>query len=501
VSNAETSPPENSSASEPIVEPAPSPTADLWETEPSAALSASQPTALGSDGDRFNLASASLRSTLARYQETAPAGLQSDVQVLNDTLAKLDGGIYCIAVFGLVSRGKSAVLNALLGEKVLEVGPLNGVTKFPRSVRWQASPEIQIDLIDTPGLDEIDGESRAQMAQEIASKADLILLIVAGDITQLEYRALCELRAAQKPLLLVFNKSDIYPEQERQSIYQQLQKLGDEMDPVNSELIHRLLSAEEVVMVAADPAPIQVRIEYPDGSSKNEWEATPAQIEPLKTKILGLLEREGRSLLAINALVQARSSENKIAVTTLQVMGQEAEQLIWRFAQYKALAILLSPIVFLDVLGGMVVDLVMVKSLAKLYNLPLTTHETKRPLMGILFSGGSLLLGEIFTTLLFGFGKGELEIASFNLASAPGYLAGGIAQGLVAGYGAYAVGRAAQIYLAKGSTWGKMGANTVIREILQTIDDQTIVSRLREELVATPEDEAVAPAVQPTVDA
>jgi uncharacterized protein len=474
VSNAETSVPEESNEPEKIAD--------------SAERSTKDNSLRDSDANRVNLAGASLRSTLARYQEKSPAGLQPDVQVLNDTLAKLDGGIYCIAVFGLVSRGKSAVLNALLGEKVLEVGPLNGVTKFPRSVRWQASPQIQIDLIDTPGLDEIDGESRAQMAQEIASKADLILLIVAGDITQLEYRALCELRAAQKPLLLVFNKSDLYPEQERQTIYQQLQKLGDELDPANSELIHRLLSAEEVVMVSADPAPIQVRIEYPDGSSKNEWEPTPPQIEPLKTKILGLLEQEGRSLLAINAMVQARSSENKIAVTTLQVMGQEAEQLIWRFAQYKALAILLNPIVFLDVLGGMLIDLFMVKSLAKLYNLPITTYETKRPLTGILFSGGSLLLAEVFTTLIFGIGKGEIEIANFNVASAPGYLAGGIAQGMVAGYGAYAVGRAAQIYLAKGSTWGKMGANTVIREILQSINDKTIVSRLREELIADAEE-------------
>jgi uncharacterized protein len=200
VSNSETSPPE------------------LPEISESAAVTAvpSAPTSLpeGLD-DRFDLARASLRSSLARYAENPSSILQADLTILKDTLSKLDGGIYCVAVFGLVSRGKSAVLNALLGEKVLDVGPLNGVTKFPRSVRWQPTPDLQIDLIDTPGLDEIDGESRAQMAQEIAGKADLILLIVAGDITQLEYRALCELRAAQKPLLLVFNKSDLYPEQER----------------------------------------------------------------------------------------------------------------------------------------------------------------------------------------------------------------------------------------------------------------------------------------------
>jgi uncharacterized protein len=481
VSNSETSPPE------------------LPEVSESAAVATvpSAPTSLpeGLD-DRFDLARASLRSSLARYAENPSSILQADLTILKDTLSKLDGGIYCVAVFGLVSRGKSAVLNALLGEKILDVGPLNGVTKFPRSVRWQPTPELQIDLIDTPGLDEIDGESRAQMAQEIAGKADLILLIVAGDITQLEYRALCELRAAQKPLLLVFNKSDLYPEQERQSIYQQLQKLGDDLDPVNSELIHRLLSADEVVMVAADPAPLQVRTEYPDGSIKNEWEKSPPQIEPLQDKILALLRREGQALLAINALVQARSSEGKMAQTTLTAMSAEAEQLIWRFAQYKALAIILNPIVFLDVLGGGLVDFVMIRSLAKLYNLPITAYETGRPLKGVLFSGGSLLLGEIFTSLLFGIGKGDQldAIANFNLASIPGYFAGGMVQGAIAGYGAYAVGRAAQIYLAKGSTWGKMGANRVIREILEKLDSETIVSRLREELVAEgqPEEPSVS---------
>jgi len=56
-----------------------------------------------------------------------------------------------IAAFGLVSRGKSAVLNALLGQKILQTGPLNGVTQWPRSVRWVANEKgkVQVELIDT----------------------------------------------------------------------------------------------------------------------------------------------------------------------------------------------------------------------------------------------------------------------------------------------------------------------------------------------------------------
>jgi uncharacterized protein len=451
--------------------------------------------------NRFELARASLQNSLERYQNNAPVAAQADIALLNETLSKLDRGLYCIAVFGLVSRGKSAVLNALIGEQVLDVGPLNGVTKFPRSVRWQPNPQTQIDLIDTPGLDEINGEIRGQMAQEIASKADLILFIIAGDITKLEYQALCELRTAQKPLLLVFNKSDLYPEQERQTIYTELQNLGNEpTEPAastsataTSEMLHRLLSADEVVMVAADPAAMQVRTEYPDGTSKNTWEKPAPQVEPLKEKILNLLTAEGPSLLAINALVQARSTENHLAETTLSAMAAESQQLVWKFAQYKALAIALNPIVFFDVVVGIFIDLVMVRSLAKLYNLPITSYQTSKPIAGVLFSGASLLLGEILTVLVFGIGRSDnlLDIASFSWAAVPGYFAGGILQGAIAGYGAYAVGKAAQVYLSKGSTWGRLGANTVMREILKDIDNETIVARLRDELIALPVDDVV----------
>jgi len=52
------------------------------------------------------------------------------LEVLTSTLNKLDQGVIRIAAFGL-GRGKSAVLNALLGQKILQTGPLNGVTQWP----------------------------------------------------------------------------------------------------------------------------------------------------------------------------------------------------------------------------------------------------------------------------------------------------------------------------------------------------------------------------------
>jgi uncharacterized protein len=249
-------------------------------------------------------------------------------------------------------------------------------------------------------------------------------------------------------------------------------------------LLQRLLSADEVVMVAADPAPLQVRTEYPDGTTKTEWEKPEPQIAPLKQKIQELLEREGRSLLAINALVQARTSERNLAKNTLTEMQIEASKLVRQFAQYKALAVAANPIAIFDVLGGALVDIALIFSLAKLYNLPTTKYEVSKLFSGVLFSAGSLLLGELVTSILFGVGKSAALVGSgFNPSAIPGYLGAGGVQAAIAGYGAYRVGNATQAYLEAGSTWGKLGANTVIREILDRIDDATIMARLKDELM------------------
>ncbi|HAZ48229.1 MAG TPA: GTPase [Cyanobacteria bacterium UBA11371] len=411
------------------------------------------------------------------------ASLRKEMDVLTGSLQKLDQGVICIAAFGLVSRGKSAVVNALIGQKILQTGPLHGVTKWPRSVRWTPDPngKIQIELIDTPGLDEIEGEARAQMARDVARQADLILFVVAGDITRTEYQALCELRQAQKPIILVFNKIDLYPDQDRQAIYRNLQKLG--AGSSTSRRLQELLSPSEIVMVAAEPAPIELRVEWPDGSVTHEWESPPPQIDELKEKIVSILNREGRSLLALNALVQARDAEENIARKTLELRDKEAEDLIWKFTKYKALAVGLNPIAVLDVLGGTVADLALIRELARLYNLPMTSYQAGKLLQKILFSSGGLLLGELGSSILFGLGKSAAAVASGeNPINFTAYGGAAIAQAGIAGYGIYAVGKAAKVYLERGCTWGELGPNTVIQEILNQVERNTILYRLRQEL-------------------
>jgi hypothetical protein len=62
------------------------------------------------------------------------------------------------------------------------------------------------------------------------------------------------------------------------------------------------------------------------------------------------------------------------------------------------------------------------------------------------------------------------------------YAGAAIAQAGLAGFGAYAVGRAVQIYLEQGCSWGPQGANTVIQDMLNQLDSRTIIYRIRQEL-------------------
>ena len=151
------------------------------------------------------------------------SGLEPAIYDLQAMLSKLERSVVQIAVFGMVGRGKSSILNALLGEKVFETGPLHGVTRTSQRANWQPSGDSdrcilqvtisgadnsQVELIDTPGLDEVDGETRATLARDVAKSADLILFVIAGDMTKVEHEALSQLREVGKPILLVFNKID-----------------------------------------------------------------------------------------------------------------------------------------------------------------------------------------------------------------------------------------------------------------------------------------------------
>ena len=444
---------------------------------------------------QLNQAHASLQQSISWYSgfrrhggsppsDRLQAIVRNDLQSLQTALNKLERKTIRISTFGLVSCGKSSLINALLGEEAVATGPLHGVTQSLSILSWNSfsAAGLNVELIDTPGLDEVAGEVRATMARSIARQSDLILFVVAGDITRTEYEALRELRRSQKPLILVFNKVDLYPDRDRQEIYRQLQQLNAANSTGN---LSDLIAPQEIVMVAAKPQPIQVRTELADGTVENSWEYPEPQIEELRSSMSQILQQEGKSLLALNALVQARNAEENIARKTIELRQSEAQKIIGKYARYKAIAVAFNPIIFVDLLGGLIADLALIRSLSKLYGLPITTYEAGNLLKRIVASSGGLLLGELGSSFFLSVGKGGAILSSGfdSMGAIAAYLGTATTQGAIAGYGTYVIGRVAQVYLEQGCTWGDLGASTLIKEILSQVEPNTVIHRLKQELV------------------
>ncbi len=420
------------------------------------------------------------------------AGLETKIQQLQGMLEKLEQQVVHIAVFGMVSRGKSSLLNALLGQSVFATGPVHGVTRSKQQVSWSLEPtdsalggavrislsgvgKSRIELIDTPGIDEVAGQAREAMAHEVAKQADLILFVVAGDITRVEYDALTELRRASKPMLLVFNKIDQYPEADRREIYQK----------IRDERVRELLSPTEIVMAAAAPLVAQP-IQRKDGSWEAELVTGPPQIDDLKLKILEILDREGKALVALNTMLYADDINEQLLARKLEIRDRQANRIIWQSVTTKALAIALNPIAVLDVISSAAIDIAMILTLSNLYGISMTQKDALGLLRNIAIAMGGVSITELLATLGLSSLKSVMGIAAPFTGGATllPYLSVAVSQAAVAGVSSYGIGQITKHYVANGASWGPNSPKTIVQEILASMDQTYILNRIKTELGA-----------------
>src|SRR5688500_11532891 len=135
--------------------------------------------------DHHDDAVASLRALLDDPQipTSVRSSLAAEFARLESMLARLERGELHIAVFGRVSVGKSALANALLGEDAFTVGVLHGTTRDATQRSWREVAGSGVHLIDTPGIDELEGEHRERLAFDVAAVSDLVVFVVDGDMT------------------------------------------------------------------------------------------------------------------------------------------------------------------------------------------------------------------------------------------------------------------------------------------------------------------------------
>jgi GTPase len=438
----------------------------------------------------YKQAKTALRN-LVNNLDLSPAeksGLEAEIQDLETMLDKLDSMVVQIAAFGLVGRGKSSLLNALVGQEVFVTGPLHGVTRDAQTVNWSISEEAlgtrkatlpsngqsQVELIDTPGLDEVDGETRAALAAQVAKQADLILFVISGDMTKIEQIALSQLREVGKPIILVFNKVDQYPETDRMTIYEK----------IRDDRVRELLSPAEIVMASAAPL-VKVAVQNSDGSRSVKLQKGQSQVEELKLKILEILHHEGKALVALNTMLYTDNINQQLVERKLIIRDENANQLIWKAVITKALAIALNPVTVVDILSAVIIDISLILGLSKLYGIPMTETGAVKLLQKIALSMGGIGASELLANLGLSGLKTLLGIsatATAGMTIGP-YLSIAITQAGVAGVSSYGIGQVTKAYLANGATWGTDGPKAVVSQILSTLDETSILNRIKDELL------------------
>ena len=388
------------------------------------------------DDPQYREAVKSVEDTLAQLKgcsEEERKGLQRDIDQLTEMYEKVTTGRIEIVIFGEISTGKSAMINALIGRAVAAVDVQGGWTKQIWGTEWEGSghripglESSEVVLVDTPGINEVGGADRAELAETTARRADLILYVTDSDLNETEYAALVELAAVQKPIILVLNKIDLYDDEEEHKLTELLKGR-----------LSGLIPPDHFVKTCADPRAIEYVIEQPDGSTKTEWKKPDPQIEELKSLILETLEKEGLGLIALNAAMYAADKTDRIAAMRVEMRNKTADQVIWTMAATKAVAVAVNWVPVFDVIGGLAVDALMVVTLSKVYGLNFSMSQARGLAKSIGAAGGVYALGELtnygaslFKGLTLGFGT-VLTI---------------IPQGAAAGFTSYIIGRAAKHY-------------------------------------------------------
>ena len=417
--------------------------------------------------DHLNLARESLRELIndGRLPPGVRESLAQDYDAVQAMLDKLEHGHIHLAAFGRVSTGKSSLLNALIGEDRFTVSPLHGETQRSSMQAWREEEAGGVYLIDTPGLDEAGGEEREQLAKEVAGRADLVLFVVDGDITETELDSLRTLLSRGRPVIVVLNKSDLFTAEEQEQLLASLRKRTD-----------GLIDASHIIAAAAQPRP-QTVIEVDADSNEAATQRVRApDVEDLRVLLWDILDAEGKTLAALNASLFAADLSDQVGRRILAARREIGDRLVRTYCVGKGIAVAFNPVPVADLFAAAFIDVGMVVHLSRVYGLPLSKREAGS-LVAVIVAEAAALMGTVWALH---FVSSALKVGTIGLSTV---LTAG-AQGAVAYYSTYVVGRIAGEYLAKGKSWGEGGPKHVVQRILDDLDRETVLRDARREIRA-----------------
>ena len=375
-------------------------------------------------------------ATLERVRDAVERDLLAEEQ--RRMSRELERGDLVLAVLGTGSTGKTSLIRALLGQLVGSVGAPMGSTNGSQRYRLRLRGlERGIWLVDTPGILESGeaGQAHEREARRQAARADLLLLVVDGDLRRAELEVFQRLASLGKRLLLVLNKCDLRGEQEEARLLELLR-----------QRTQGLVSSEDVIAASASPQSVP----RPGGRPLQP----PAEVDALLRRIASVLHSDGEDLIADNLLLQCSRLSQASRDLLARQRQQDAQAIVERTMWIGAGVLAVTPLPGLDLLGTAAVNAQMVIEIARVYGVELSRQSAQE----LALSVGKTLAG-------LGLVKGAVELLSHGLSlSLPTLLLGRALQAASAAWLTRVAGLSFITYFAQDQDWGDGGVQEVVRQ-------------------------------------
>jgi len=346
-----------------------------------------------------------------------------------------------IVVFGTGSAGKTSLINALLGRVVGQVAAPMGSTQEGQVFTLKLNGVAQaVEIVDTPGILEAGeaGGMRSQVARQWAAEADLLIFVVDNDLTQAEFSPLIALAEIGKRSIVAFNKTDLYPEADREIILANLRSR-----------LRRWIPPSDIVAISSNPPSVRI-------ASGEVIQPSP-QVLPLIRRIIAVLRAEGADLVADNILLQSQRLGDRARQLIDAQRRRQAVKIVERYQWIGAGAIAVTPLPVVDLLATVAVNAQMVVEIAKIYGCELNLERGRE----LAFS-----LGKTLASL--GIVKGAVQLIASALALNPATLIVGKAvQGITAAYLTRIAGKSFMEYFRQDQDWGDGGMTEVVQRQFQ----------------------------------
>ncbi len=242
--------------------------------------------------------------------------------------------------------------------------------------------------------------------------ADVVMFLATGDLTDSEFQTVQSLMAQNHRVILALNKQDQYLPGDRPVILQQFH-----------EKMQAILSPEDIVAIATQPAPFKVRQYQPDGSVQERLEQPSADIAPLQERLNEILE-QSQSLVFATSYRQAQALNAQVQAEFNRIRRARAQPIIEQYQWVAAAAAFANPVPTLDLLATAAINTQMVMDLGKVYQQKFSLDQAKNVTVTLASQMMKLGLVELSTQ----------AIAPLLKSNVLTYVAGGMLQGLSAAH-------------------------------------------------------------------